>query len=74
MLSRPVLVTPAQKRVLDFIVAFRHENDGISPTEQEIGQSLGLSRSSVHNLLVRLEERGRITRVPNWPRTLEVIA
>jgi SOS-response transcriptional repressor LexA len=73
-MQRRVPATPRQKAVEDFIREYIHRHDGISPTEQEVAAGLGISRSTARGLIVRLEERGRIRRVPCWPRTIEVIA
>jgi SOS-response transcriptional repressor LexA len=73
-MSRPVPATPRQKAVEDFIREYRHRHQGISPTEAEIGKELQISRSTVRNLLNSLEQRGRLRRTPNYPRSLEVLA
>jgi DNA-binding GntR family transcriptional regulator len=72
-MSRTVPATPRQKAVEDFIRAYRHRHDGISPTEAEIGKALGISRSTARNLLVSLEKRGRIRRSYGRGRTIELV-
>ena len=68
---------PATGRQLDalrFIVGYQDAHDGISPTTEEIGAAIGLtSRSGASRLLTCLEERGRIRRLPNRARAIEVL-
>ena len=49
--------------VYEFIVTYKREHDGNSPTIRTIGEACGISSTSVvHNLLVRLAMRGWIRR------------
>lgn len=57
----PVL-TPKQKRVLDFIEEFTAKQ-GYSPSQQEIAEAFGFkSLGTVQNYLVRLERQGALLR------------
>jgi len=40
--------------VLDFIVAYASENNGITPSTREIAESLGLSQQRIQYLTTRL--------------------
>lgn len=63
-------MTPQQCAALDFIRAYR-DSRGRSPSYEEIRLALGLSnRGRVHGLVVSLELRGELTRVPGHPRSL----
>lgn len=65
-------LTRMQFRALEFIDLYVREN-GISPSFDEIAEHLGLSsRSQVHRLVTKLEERGKIRRRPNSARSIEI--
>ena len=40
--------------VLDFIVRYAEENNGVTPSTREIAEGLGLCQSRVHHLMTRL--------------------
>lgn len=74
-MSVPYPVTGRQLDVLRFIVGYQQANGGVSPTLQEIGQALGITRrSGVWRLLDCLEERGRIRRFRHRQQAIEVLA
>lgn len=54
-------MTQAQKPVYDFVCAFRAEH-GYSPSYDEMGAALGMSKSAVYCHVTRLAERGYIRR------------
>jgi SOS-response transcriptional repressor LexA len=64
--------TPKQRRVERFVLEYIVEHDGVPPTVREIAGALEISPSGAHGL--RLEERGRIRRMPGRARTVEVVA
>lgn len=67
-------LTHAQAELLDFIGKFQAENNGVSPSFEEMKQALGLhSKSGVHRLIEALEERGRLTRRHNRARAIEIL-
>ena len=67
-------LTEAQARCLDFIKRTMAENKGMAPSYEEIKTELGLaSKSNVHRMIEALEEKGRIRRIPNRARAVEVI-
>jgi len=56
-------ITPKQKAVLDFVRDYRRER-GVSPTMDEIAESLDLNKKTVYEHLLRLKERGAV----DWRR------
>ena len=67
------MLTAKQKELLAFINV-RLNDDGVSPSFDEMREALGLaSKSGVHRLIGALEERGFIRRLANRARALEVI-
>jgi repressor LexA len=67
------MLTRKQLELLIFINS-RMKEDGIPPSFEEMKDALNLqSKSGVHRLIVALEERGFIKRMPNRARALEVI-
>jgi repressor LexA len=66
------MLTPKQKQLLLFINA-RIEATGVPPSFDEMKDALDLkSKSGIHRLIMALEERGFIRRLPNRARALEV--
>lgn len=67
------MLTQKQKDLL-VLIDTRLKKDGVSPSYDEMKDSLGLaSKSGIHRLITALEERGFIRRLPNKARALEVI-
>jgi SOS-response transcriptional repressor LexA len=67
------MLTPKQKRLLDFI-ADSIKRDGFAPTFAEMQASQKLSsKSQVHYLLTKLEQRGYISRLANMERAIQVL-
>ena len=67
-------LTKRQKEVLDFIADFVEEN-GYSPSYEEVAQALGLaSLATVHKHIQALESRKYLQRSFNQSRSLEVAA
>ena len=65
-------LTPKQCELLDYLSA--RGQTGVAPSFEEMKQHLGLrSKSGVHRLVAALEERGRIRRLPNRARCIEVV-
>lgn len=66
-------LTPRQQQCLDFIKATIAAR-GYPPTYDEIATSLQLhSRSGIQRLVVGLERRGIIRRIPGKARAIEVV-
>jgi repressor LexA len=67
------MLTRKQLELLLFINS-RLKEDGVPPSFEEMKEALNLqSKSGVHRLIVALEERGFLKRMPNRARALEVI-
>ena len=66
-------LTAQQARLLAFIEA--QALHGVSPSYDEMCAHIELaSKSSIHRLVIALEERGHIRRLPNRARTITVVA
>ena len=69
----PSMLTPKQKQLLLFINE-RIEATGVPPSFDEMKEALDLkSKSGIHRLIMALEERGFIRRLPHRARALEVM-
>ena len=67
------MLTKKQLSLLKFIEE-RIRKNGISPSFEEMKDALNLkSKSGIHRLILALEERGFIRRLPHRARALEVI-
>jgi repressor LexA len=67
------MLTTKQKELLTFINA-RLQDTGIPPSFDEMKEALALqSKSGVHRLIIALEERGFIRRLPHRARAIEII-
>lgn len=67
------MLTEKQSELLRFIHA-RLQVNGIPPSFDEMKDALDLkSKSGIHRLIMALEERGFIRRLPNRARALEVL-
>lgn len=49
------------------------DRDGIAPTMSELGDGLGISAASAHQLVVQLERKGFVRREPRKARSLRVV-
>ncbi len=67
------MLTEKQSELLRFIHA-RLQKTGVPPSFDEMKDALDLkSKSGIHRLIMALEERGFIRRLPNRARALEVL-
>jgi repressor LexA len=67
------MLTKKQHQLLLFI-RDRVARDGVAPSFDEMKEALELqSKSGIHRLIIALEERGFLRRLPNRARALEVI-
>ena len=67
-------LTHLQAQLLDFIKKYQAENNGVSPSFDEMRQEMGLaSKSGVHRLMQALEERGHITRPYYRARCIQIV-
>lgn len=70
-------ITARQAKLLAFLRSYAAENDGASPTYMTMVKHMGVaasSKSTIHRLLVQLEERRMIRRMPHRACAIEVIA
>lgn len=66
-------MTPRMHATLSFVRAFQFKH-GYCPSYGEIADGIGLkSKSNVHRIVKRLEERGHIRRLFHKARSIEVI-
>ena len=67
------MLTEKQNELLRFIHR-RLKQNGVPPSFDEMKEALDLrSKSGIHRLIIALEERGFIRRLPNRARALEVL-
>ena len=64
--------TDKQGQYLAFIHAYALVN-GQPPAEADMERFFGVTPPSVHRMVVELEQRGLIRRLPRQPRSIEVI-
>jgi SOS-response transcriptional repressor LexA len=66
-------MTSKQRELLNFIIAYQRDHDGVSPSFDDMTHALGLaSKSGVHRLLTALQDAGYITRPTNRARRIYV--
>ena len=67
------MLTKKQRNLLIFINK-KIRSTGVSPSYEEMKESLGLkSKSGIHRLISALEERGFVKRLAHKARALEVL-
>ncbi len=64
--------TPRQGQFLAFIYHYTKVN-GRSPAEADMERYFRVSPPSIHQMVLRLEERGLISRVPGEPRSIRLL-
>lgn len=68
------MLTEQQTDLLTFIKRYMRQRRGVAPTYQEMAAAVGQrSKSGVHRLILGLEERGAIRRLPGKARAIEII-
>lgn len=67
-------LTPRQADLLRFIAGYI-EAHGVAPDSDEMARAMGRQQrgGSTHGMLLALEERGHIRRLPNRARAIEVL-
>jgi repressor LexA len=66
-------LSKSQREILDFISDYQLRH-GFTPSIQDIVDGTGRKgKANVHRILQKLEERGRIRRLPNKARSIEVV-
>ncbi len=69
--KKGVGLTSNQSEMLAYIRGYVKDHDGVSPSFDEMKEALGISsKSYVHRLVVALEERGHIVRIPGHSRSI----
>jgi repressor LexA len=67
------MLTHQQQKLL-LLIKDHLEQDGVPPSFDEMKDALGLaSKSGIHRLIIGLEERGFIRRLPHRARALEIL-
>lgn len=70
-------LTPAQQLIFDYIVAFKTEHDGTSPSVREILDGVGYisSTSTINHHLEKLREKGwiKVEKVKGQYRHLQIV-
>lgn len=64
--------TPKQLQIMTYIRDYRRRNR-TSPTLEEIGQSLGVHRVTVHQHVTALVKKGAIRKLPQRSRSIELL-
>lgn len=68
------MLTPAMHKLLSYIQAYQAAHGGVAPTIAEMAEGLGVaSTSHAHRVLVKLEQRGFVRRLPREARAIEVL-
>ena len=66
-------MTKNQSKLLKYIKEFWEEN-GYCPSYKDMCGAMGMkSRSGIHGMVVSLEARGFITRIPNAARSIQLV-
>ena len=69
----PLGLTAKQRELAEFIRDHNYEH-GVSPSYDQMKDALGLkSKSGVHRIVLGLEERGWITRIPDRARSIVLV-
>lgn len=69
-----MMLTRKQLECYRVIERYQKQNDGISPSYGEMCGLLGLnSKSGIHRLILGLESRGALVRVPNASRAIRLV-
>lgn len=68
-----ITLTEQQQKLLDIIKA-RIAEDGRAPTLQQMAEAMGVkTKSNIHRLLLGLQDRRAIRRLPGRARAIEII-
>jgi SOS regulatory protein LexA len=66
------MLTLKQKKVFDYIKKYSKKK-GYSPTQKEIGKHFGLVKSTVHQHIETLKEKGYLNKLDNQARAIEIV-
>lgn len=61
--ERDKVVTPWQQALLDYIIEHTYSGKFSAPTQNEIAEDFGKSRSTVRNALRTLERKGKLKKL-----------
>lgn len=68
------MLTHRMQELLSFIAKYQADNNGVSPTFDEMKDGIGLgSKSGIFRILDELEQRGFIARLSRRPRAIEIL-
>ncbi len=66
-------LTDRQLALLGFIKSYVAQHGGVAPTYEEMAAAQGIRKSGAHRLVLCLEERGYVRRLPLRDRAIEVV-
>ena len=66
------MLTPKRKQIFEYIKKYT-KTKGYSPTQKEIGKHFGLVKSTVHQYIEALKEKGYLNKLKNQARAIEII-
>jgi len=72
VLAGGIRYTKRQRELMAFLAAYQRTH-GVSPTLEEIGQELGVTRVTVFQHVCALEEKGAVRREPLLARSIEIL-
>lgn len=66
-------MTPKQKAIYDAIVEFKKEHDGCTPSYAHIAEMTGITKSTIHYNVGKLEDAGHIRRPFGSAQHIEIV-
>lgn len=69
---KPVGLTRRQTQALEYIRDF-YSKHGVPPTQDEVAEALGNSKTAAHKLVHRLEARGHVQMLSNRSRSIVLV-
>jgi repressor LexA len=69
---KKAIYTPKQGQYLAFIYYYTKLN-GRAPAERDMQNYFGVTPPTVHGMVLKLEKRGLIERVPYQPRSIKLL-
>lgn len=66
-------ITQKQAEILNFIIKFKEDNDGMVPTYREIGANQKITIKGVSDHLSALKKKGYIDWISNSGRSLKIL-
>jgi len=66
------MLTPKQKQIFEYVKKYIKKK-GYSPTQKEIGKHFGLVKSTVHQHIETLKEKGYLNKINNQARAIEIV-